>query len=176
VNEEKTTAIMNEGIELTRAGRHLEALAHFEKVKNQGAKSPVWQSYWGLLNGLERGQVAEGRRLCKDAVERLPQRPDLYLNLSRLQAKSQLRGDALDTLRTGLGVLPDEGLLHEALVRFGIRRKPVLSVLPRAHPLNKFLGRIRHALFGFLGKNPILRREGDIPELTEANAGDQGAQ
>ena len=58
------------------------------------------------------------------------------------------RGAAVRAVREGLAVDPKDAHLRKLYKELGVRRQQVLSFLPRAHPVNRFLGRLRHWLRG----------------------------
>ena len=73
-------------------------------------------------------------------------RPDVWLNLSRVAAMARRRGEAHRALCQGLERHPGHNGLARELRRMGVRRQPVLGFLPRSHPINVKLGRLRTVL------------------------------
>jgi hypothetical protein len=63
------------------------------------------------------------------------------------------KSEAIRYLRRGLMIDPANAGLAEDLERLGRRRMPVLQFLPRNHPVNRWLGRMRHRL-GLDGAEP----------------------
>jgi hypothetical protein len=70
------------------------------------------------------------------------------------------KAEAIRYLRRGLMIDPANAGLAEDLERLGRRRVPVLQFLPRNHPLNRWLGRVRQRL----------PWPGDEPEIAGAGA------
>ena len=54
----------------------------------------------------------------------------------------------MKTVRAGLKIDRHNPQLLALIKELGVRSRPVLSFLDRSHPINRFLGRIRHALRG----------------------------
>jgi hypothetical protein len=99
-------------------------------------------------------RIREGLRLCEKAIELSFYDSDNYYNLARIH---QLRGNrrAINkTIEAGLKVDPEHAGLLAMKRKLGERRSPVLPFLKRSHPMNVFLGRMRHRLFP-PKKNPI---------------------
>jgi len=138
------------GLELSRAGRYKEALEPLERAMACAVDEPKatylrqLRSYFGLALATVRNDLVRGRRLCEEAITDAPLEPDLYVNLANVYLKCRRRGLAVESLRTALSINPNHAGATAELDRIGRRRPPVLSVLPRRHPLNKFAGRLRH--------------------------------
>jgi hypothetical protein len=66
------------------------------------------------------------------------------LNLAEVYVAADRKQDAADTLVRGLRYAPHDQRLKIALDRLAIRRTPVLPFLPRAHSMNRSLGKLRH--------------------------------
>ncbi|MEE8137960.1 MAG: hypothetical protein V3T81_03680, partial [Thermoanaerobaculia bacterium] len=73
--------------------------------------------------------------------------PDNYANLARTYQLAGRRLGALRALRRGLSVAPQDRSLHLIRRQMGIRRGSLIPLVPRSHPINRFLGRLRHTLF-----------------------------
>jgi hypothetical protein len=108
----------------------------------------------------------EAERLCHRAVCRGRRQAQLYLNLAEVYVSSGRRQAAADTLALGLHYMPHDARLRDEFSRLIVRRAPVLKMLPRAHVLNRILGRIRHA---FLLHMPR-RRWLQVQQPSEARA------
>jgi hypothetical protein len=71
-----------------------------------------------------------------------------YMNLARTSLLARDRKGAVKAVRAGLKIDRNNQHLLALYKELGIRSSPVLSFLDRKHPINQFLGRIRHALRG----------------------------
>jgi tetratricopeptide (TPR) repeat protein len=123
----------------------LTALSHLEralKLENRAG----WYSYLGYCIAKERGQQRKGLELCLNSQAEEPDNPEHYLNLGRVHLLAGDRVEALRLLREGIhkGDCPAILQLLESL---GNRRPPVLPMLSRDNPVNKYLG----IIFGRLG-------------------------
>jgi hypothetical protein len=58
------------------------------------------------------------------------------------------KSEAIRYLRRGLMIDPGHGALAAELEQLGRRQLPVLQFLPRNHPVNRWLGRMRHRWTG----------------------------
>ena len=134
------------GLKLYSEGRFLEALGHFQRSYETDAENPEVLSYYAVVNALERGQVRSGIEMAEKAIEKMPERADFYMNLGRINLKGGEKKEAVETLRKGVRIDPENRELRSMLKKLGIRRKPSLSSLPRHHLMNRYLGKIAHLL------------------------------
>jgi tetratricopeptide (TPR) repeat protein len=81
--------------------------------------------------------------LCRSAAKEEFYNPELYHNLARVHMAFGFKAEAIRYLRRGLMIDPANASLAADLERLGRRRVPVLQFLPRNHPLNRWLGRMR---------------------------------
>lgn len=107
---------------------------------------PALDSYYGLALAMGGADLKEAVRRCKRALEGAFYQPDYYHNLGRVYQKAKDKKSAVQAFLVGLELdRGHPGILKE-MKRMGIRRRPVLRVLPRNHFLNKYLGRIRRSI------------------------------
>ena len=81
--------------------------------------------------------------LCRSAAKEEFFNPELYHNLARVHMAFGFKSEAIRYLRRGLMIDPANTSLADDLERLGRRRMPVLQFLPRNHPVNRWLGRMR---------------------------------
>jgi predicted Zn-dependent protease len=124
----------------------LEALRAFEAAYNAEPENAEYESYFALVNALERGRVREGLQLARKAAERAPEIVTVHLNLARILLQNKDKAGAIDTLRRGLVHHPDNEELTREVRRLGVRKPPVFKSLSRDHPLNKYAGKLKHWL------------------------------
>ncbi len=136
------------GLRCLSQGRNLEALAYFESSLRleEAAPSPArrarYASYYGYCLAAALGRTREGLAVCRRAAASEFFTPEVLLNLARVHLMAGERKDAWGALIKGLTLDPEhEGLRSEAR-RMGIRRRPAISFLERAHPLNRAAGKI----------------------------------
>ena len=105
--------------------------------------------YWSYLgHALSRAGHRHGEaiELCERAVSMEFFQPENYQNLAWVRLLSGDRRGALDALEQGRALDPSYAGWKELVRRLGARRPPVIRFLSRSHPLNRTLGRWRHAL------------------------------
>jgi tetratricopeptide (TPR) repeat protein len=126
-----------------------EALWSFRsalKLYRSAGALPSWRclSFFGLSLALTNGAgIPEAVRACESALKNDKYDEQLYLNLGRVYLLSGRRAKAIQMFERGLLEEPKHAELHEALREADRRAPPVLSLLPRSHPLNVYLGKRR---------------------------------
>jgi tetratricopeptide (TPR) repeat protein len=126
-----------------------EALWSFRsalKLYRSSNALPSWRclSYFGLSLALTSGTgIPEAVRACESALKNDKYDGQLYHNLGRVYLLSGRRAKAIQTFERGLVEEADHAELRDALREADRRAPPVLSLLPRSHPLNVFLGKRR---------------------------------
>lgn len=151
MHERRAESAYRKGLNAVARGDFLEALAYFEATlelsgSRPGRLSIAAMSYYGLCLAMASERRVEARDLCEAAVEADPGTPELHLNLSRVCVVQGDRAHAFRTLVRGLRTDPRHPGLVEAMRRLGFRRRPMITFLPRQHPLNRLLGSLRTAL------------------------------
>lgn len=136
--QEDAETMFKRALEALAAGRTQTALAQLERAFRL-KDDPALYSYLGYCIAKERGQVKKGLELCRASLEADSQNPAHYLNLARVQLIAGEKDDAIASLRKGVGTGGGEEI-HGMLVALGIRKRPPLPFLPRANPVNKYLG------------------------------------
>lgn len=114
------------------------ALAFIEKALRL-RDTPQWYSYLGYCIARQRGQHRKGLELCKESLVLEPDNPVHYLNLGKVYLAKGDKAEALRTWREGMakGGSPE---LVQQLERLGTRIRPVIPILARKNPLNRYLG------------------------------------
>jgi hypothetical protein len=97
-----------------------------------------------LRRGALQGKVREGLKLCEHSLKIQYYEADNHWNLARVQIVSGERLAAFQTISRGLKLDPTHEGLLQTQKEIGVRRRPVLGFLSRDHPLNIWLGRLRH--------------------------------
>jgi len=103
--------------------------------------------YAWLLSQMD-GHEKKALGLATEIASKNPTRPMIQLNYARTLL---LRGDRIEALRLLRRLARVDSLeedVQNILVWLGVRRKPVISFLPRANPVNYVLGRFRHRILG----------------------------
>ena len=103
-------------------------------------------SFYGYGIAKLLGNHERGLAMCEQAIRLEFFHADSFLNLARthLLVDDRLRAHA--AIRRGLKMEPKHPDLLRLRADMGVRRSPVIASLPRANPINRFLGRARHGL------------------------------
>jgi tetratricopeptide (TPR) repeat protein len=128
------------------SGAYDEALDHFRTAHELEPTSAVLRSYYGLGLALAERRFDQALELCRSAAKEEFFNPELYLNLARVHLAFGFKGEALRYLRRGLMIDPAHPGLVAELRDLGLRQQPILTFLPRHHPVNRWLGRCKTAL------------------------------
>lgn len=138
------------GIEHCRIGSWDLGLGYLEHAaKLAGAKGglpSLFYSYLGLGIAQRDGRFSEGLRLCEHAIKLEFYEAEAYANLARVQLLANERRSAVDTVRRGLAVDPENSGLLILQQQLGKRRPAPIPFLSRTNPLNQLIGRLLHAL------------------------------
>jgi Flp pilus assembly protein TadD len=131
-----------------RDGYPGEALSHVRRALGAAPKNPFYLSYAGLLAATAEKRFADGEVLCREALGVKSNHAQLYLNLAEVYYQCGRTSDAIIILEKGMVSSGRDFRIRRALEKIGCRRHPVLGFLHREHPVNRTLGRFRHALSG----------------------------
>lgn len=142
------------GRDLLAAGQFAEALEHFRKAHNLDQANPRYRSFYGLGLALVDRRFDRALELCRSAAKEEFFNPELYHNLSRVHLAFGFKAEAIRYLRRGLMIDPSNGEMLGELQSLGMRSAPLLTFLPRRHPINRLLGRVRR-VWGRPGGAPI---------------------
>ncbi|NOY45988.1 MAG: hypothetical protein GXP50_11145 [Deltaproteobacteria bacterium] len=121
--------------------RCLDALARAEP-------GPRVSALREAASALLAGRPQLGVRPCFEAIRQGASGPDLYAVLVTLLLASGDRARAHRVLREGLRRAPGHPVLRRQMEAMGVRKPPVVGFLPRSHPVNRWLGRVRHRYRG----------------------------
>lgn len=133
--------------------RHADkALPHMRRAVELEKNNPYYMSYLGVVLARSEGKWGEAERLCDSAVRMKRNQAQLYLNLAEVYSAAGRRDDAKEALESGLKFARRDVRLNIAMSKLTKRRAPVLSFLPRRHPLNRQLGILRHRTMRLLGQ------------------------
>ena len=119
------------------------ALEHFRTAHGLDRENPRYRSYYGLGLAMVERRFDQALELCRSAAKEEFFNPELYHNLARVHLAFGFKAEAIRYLRRGLMIDPANRAMSEDLAALGRRRPPVLAFLPRKHPLNRMLGRLR---------------------------------
>lgn len=142
------------GIELCREGNWQEGLYHLSLAAEADvhtAELPgLLFSYLGFGMAKYQSQHGQGLELCKLGVRVELYQPESYVLLARTHLLVGDRRAAWDAIEDGLQVDATHRTLLQLKDELGRRRRPIFPFLPRRHPLNRWLGKLRHGLLEIL--------------------------
>ncbi|MFQ5736149.1 MAG: tetratricopeptide repeat protein [Thermodesulfobacteriota bacterium] len=133
--------VIEDGIELARNGRHEEALGIFEQDLCF-TQHPTAMSYYAVCLASVEGNYDKAISLCLMAAEKEFYNPEIYLNLGRVFILNGQKSVAVRAFRKGLKYDNSNMRLLGEMKNLGVRRKPVLTFLPRQNIVNRYLGRL----------------------------------
>lgn len=110
--------------------------------------NPIYLSYFGLCVGM-MGSLGEAEKLCRRGAKLSPATPIILVNLGRILLEEGSRKDARDLFSRAYEIDNTSSAAALELSGMGVRRQPVISYLSRNHPLNYFLGKLRHRVLGY---------------------------
>ena len=145
---------LKEALALLKKKQHRQALDSLSDGVGRYPEDALLLSYYGCLKAKLGTGVKEGISDCQKAIRhtgRLPFGaefffPVLYLNLGRAYLAAGKKKEAIGAFEKGLAADPENRELCQEMKKLGERQKPVLPVLGRSNPVNKFAGKLRSAL------------------------------
>lgn len=126
-----------------RAVPLFENAIRVEKQRSANRPQMRYLSYYGLSMAMAEGPSPEVLRACRTAAQRDFFNPELQLNLGKVCAMAGLTSQALAAFERGLKLAPGNRTLRAERGKLERRKSPVIAGLPRNHPLNRLLGRMR---------------------------------
>lgn len=144
---------IDDAVGLTKNEEYLRALTLFLDVYGGedppspmlSSKTATGLSYFGLCLALVQKKFKPAIDLCKRAIELQFYNVDHYANLARVYTAAGHRKKAIETIEQGLKSHAEDETLLEVRRELGVRAKPPVPFLDRAHPINVTLGQARHA-------------------------------
>jgi hypothetical protein len=132
------------GLEALRLSDFKAAERDFQKVFDEINESHEQYNHVASFLGL--AQVLDSNRngllLCRDAASSEVLDGQVFLNLAAAEWHSMNRKRAIDALQRGSKIDSEHTQLRRAMQLADSRKKPVFAFLPRAHPLNRMVGRL----------------------------------
>jgi tetratricopeptide (TPR) repeat protein len=145
-------ATVEQAIQAARSEDFLRALTLFADVYGNDEAAPIRTpkdagglSWFGLALALMQKKIKLAIDLCRRAIELEFYNGDHYANLARVYIAAGNRKKALETLEQGLKLIPEHEYLLQVRRGMGVRARPALPFLDRAHPINVSLGQSRAA-------------------------------
>jgi hypothetical protein len=143
VQWQKQKDLFRKAMELLRSGKGKESAALFRQLITSGSRDPKHLSFGGLVLATQEGDVKTGLAWCERALELAFYDPQMYINLARLHEQTGWKTQAAQVLRRGLRIDPGNKKLLAEIDRVSPRTPNAIPALPRNHPLNRYLGKLR---------------------------------
>jgi tetratricopeptide (TPR) repeat protein len=131
---------------LLKEKKYRNALAVLNEAIKKGGYAnveeipPHYLSYFGLAMALAEKRFRNGAAFCEKAIKREYYNPVFYLNLGKVYVAGGYKRKAIDAFHNGLKIAGENIEIRVELKKIGVRHKPIIPFLPRAHVINKFLG------------------------------------
>lgn len=117
-----------------------KALRAFEKAYREDKEDAEHMSYYGLCKALRSGEIGFGLDLCTEAIKKEFSRAEFYLNLGKIYLAAGNKKVAIKVFQKGLKYEPENEELNKYLIELGFRKRPIVPILERSNPINKYLG------------------------------------
>ncbi len=153
----KGLAALSEG-DSAEAVALFHAAIQYERRRGIGRPQMRYLSFYGLSLALSRGATAEAVRACEVAARSVQSTADLYLNLVKVYLLAGKVTRALEACEHGLRMDPRHRGLRAELEKADRRQIRALPFLKRAHPVNRWLGRLRASLLEPTSRTVTARR------------------
>jgi len=119
-----------------------EAAIEIERRRGADHPQPRYLSFYGLCLALERNEIHEALRYCREAVTLESFNADMRHNLGQVLLRAGRRREAYRCLARGLTLDPGHSGIKSLIKKMGLRRRPMIPFLDRANPLNVLFGRL----------------------------------
>lgn len=143
---------IQEAINATRKEDYLRGLTLFVDVYGSEDAPPLLDgvtatglSFFGLCIALVQKKYKPAIDLCTRAVKLQFYNGEHYSNLARVYMAAGNRKKAVEIADQGLKVAPEHKELMAVREELGVRARPTVPFLDRAHPINVTMGMKRHA-------------------------------
>jgi tetratricopeptide (TPR) repeat protein len=149
------TDYLNEIRKLIHRKNHKGACTLLRIAFDHFPGDPFLFSYHGYLEAILNKNYKQGIDICLEALKEtkgnIPEGlelfyPVFYLNLGKTYLAGGYKKAAIDVFYKGLAHDHENKDLLREIKKLGARKKPVVGFLPRTHPVNKYLGKLRHKL------------------------------
>lgn len=146
---------------LLQGYKHKGAFEILRTALDEHPFDPFLLSYYGCLDAIVNKNYDNGVDVCKNAIDILEQDvpfgkedfyPLFYLNLGRAYLAGGNKKNAAEAFKKGLEADPRDSDLLWEVSKIGMRRKPVVPILKRSNPINKYIGRLFHTTVFFISQ------------------------
>ena len=131
-----------EAMEALNAGDTGAALELLEKAVSL-ERIPLYCSTLAMCLAKEKREFKRALALCKEAIRNDPRDSNNFLHLGMVHLIADQKKDAIRIFNMGLRYEDNREIVAE-LKKLGTRKEPVVPLLERDNPVNKYLGKIMH--------------------------------
>jgi len=150
---DRARQLFDRGAESLARAQYPEALRCLREAVELAPDHAKLRSLLGVAIAHELRDFEQSRAPCESAAKQEFFNPDLYLNLSRVYLQFGRRSEALRYPRRGRMIDPGHDEILSMISDLGLRKTPILSFLPRRHPVNRALGTARNLVMSpFMGR------------------------
>ena len=129
-------------LERIRDNDYKGAIGFLEDNLKYGGRSPSSLSLLGAIITKSGGNLKKAEKFCKEAIELESNNSDHYLNLAEVYVKRKWQSKAVEVLRTGIELDPENSEIVKLLNQLCTRKKTPIPFLNRSNPINKFIGKL----------------------------------
>ena len=140
--EERSKECLKKGLAHLHRGDPGEAVEFFSEMLIASNESPLALSCLGLSIARTGDDMKAAERYCKKAIDKNPNVGDFYRSLAEVYKLQGKKAEAIETLNKGLPVDRGNKKIFSEIKKFGIRKDPPISFLPRSHFLNRIIGKM----------------------------------
>lgn len=126
-----------------KRGNYRRAAALLNDALKISPDNPIYLSMLGYCVGIQ-GNLVAAEKMCRKAVTQMAMEPIVHVNLGRVLLEQGRRREAREELKFAYKIDNTNAPAALELSRMGVRRKQVIPFLHRNHPLNCYLGKLRH--------------------------------
>lgn len=137
-----------------KKGDYAKATILLNEALKISPTNSLYISHLGLCIGMQGNMIA-GEHMCRKAISLSPFVPIHFVNLGRVLLKENRRQEAREAFVRAYELDNTNAPAALELSRMGIRKRPVLPFLSRNHPLNVFLGKVRHNVTRVLSERRV---------------------
>jgi tetratricopeptide (TPR) repeat protein len=119
---------------------------HLQEVLRENPNHPQALALYGYVLAFGFRKYEEGLDYLRRAIDQEMYHPDWYVWMAEIYLRLRDRKSAVEAIGTALRWDPHHKGAIALRRKMGVRRRPVLPFLPRSHPLNVWLGKLRHRL------------------------------
>lgn len=131
---------------LIKQGNYQEAAGLINEAIKIAPSNPRYISMMGLCIGME-GNVSAAEKMCRQALGRTKEPdPMMMVNLGKILLEQGRRNEARMYFIKAYNLDNTNARAALELSRMGVRKKPVIRFISRNHPLNIYLGKMRHRM------------------------------